>query len=75
MLRRFFHDPLAVEVEPFEPMKKKPQLDTTTESDGVFLISNLSVSYYPESVTPQTVLCQCYIVFVLQLKVLMCMSH
>ena len=54
----FLRDPLAVEVETFEPMKKKAQLDTNTDSDGVFLISNLSVNYYPKGVTPQTVLCQ-----------------
>ena len=34
------HDPLAFEAEAFEPMKKK-QLDTSTKSDDVFLISKL----------------------------------
>ena len=55
MYRIFLHDPLAVEVEAFEPMKKKSPLNTNTETDSVLLISNLSVSYYPEGVTPQTV--------------------
>ena len=75
MDRLFLHDPLAAEMEVFEPVKKKTWFDTITESDGELLISYLSVSYYPDCVAPQTVLCQCYIVFIFQLKMLTCVSR
>ena len=39
----FLHDPLAVEMDVSEPVKKKTSFDTITESDGELLISYLSV--------------------------------
>ena len=33
------------EVEDFEPVQKKPRLDSDTEHDGIYLISNLHVSW------------------------------
>ena len=57
MNRLFLHEPLAAEIEVFEPVRKEIWFDTITESDGELLISYLSVSYYSDSVTPQTVYC------------------
>ena len=46
----FMYNPPTVEVEVYEPVQKKPQIDTDTESDGVCSISNLLVSYYCDGI-------------------------
>ena len=60
------------EVEDFEPVQKKPQLDSDTEHNGMCLISNLHMSWatsYSVEMVSSIICC-----FTLQLKRLMPLS-
>ena len=55
--------------EDFEPVERKPQLDSDTEADGTCLTSNLPATVWQCSPAPQYNGC-----FTLQLKKLMSLS-
>ena len=59
------------EVEDFEPVQKKPQLDTDTQPDGMWLISNLYASWLVATLWQCSQYNCC---FTLQLKKLMSLN-